>query len=67
MSDLTTEQRNALPDSAFALDGRRYPIHDRNHARNALARVDEYGTPEERKKVRAAVYKRFPDIEQQLE
>ncbi len=67
MSELTAAERDALPDSAFALSGRRYPIHDIAHARNALARVDQHGTPEERKKVRAAVYHRYPSIEQNLE
>lgn len=56
---LTTERRNALPDSAFAMSGRRYPIHDMAHARNALAR--SAGKPEEGQ-VRAAVCKRYPDM-----
>jgi hypothetical protein len=42
MSKLTTEERNKLPDSAFAyIDGegeRHLPIHDEDHARNAIAR-----------------------------
>lgn len=38
---LTTAERNALPASAFALPGRRYPIPDASHARNALARASE--------------------------
>ncbi len=59
---LTTNARKALPTKAFALPGRRYPIHDKNHARNALARVAQNGTPEEKAKVRAAVAKRFPGI-----
>ncbi|MBO1326869.1 hypothetical protein OQ496_03510 [Acetobacter suratthaniensis] len=41
MSKLTAAERNALPDSAFALPGRRYPIHDATHARDALARASE--------------------------
>ena len=41
MSKLTTAERNALPDSAFALPGRRYPIPDATHARDALARASE--------------------------
>ena len=41
MSKLSTAQRNKLPDSAFALPGRRYPIPDAAHARNALARAKE--------------------------
>ena len=64
---LTQAERDKLPDSAFALEGRRYPIHDIGHARNALARVDEFGTQDERRKVRAAVYRRYPQIEQHLE
>lgn len=39
MSRLTEEERNALPDDAFALPGRRYPIPDAAHARDALARA----------------------------
>lgn len=63
MAELTTKTRNALPDSAFALPGRRYPIADINHARNALARVAANGTPEEKARVRAAVARRYPQIE----
>ena len=59
---LKAKQRNALPDSAFALPGRRYPIHDESHARNALSRVSQYGTSEEQSKVRAAVHRRYPNI-----
>jgi len=59
---LTTKTRKALDDSDFALPGRRYPIHDLAHARNALARVSAYGTPEEKKKVRAAVYRKYPEL-----
>lgn len=41
MSKLTSDERKALPDSAFALPGRRYPIPDAAHARNAIARAEE--------------------------
>lgn len=60
--ELTTKARNALPSSAFALPGRRFPIPDAAHARNALARVSQHGTPEEKAKVRAAVHRKFPSI-----
>jgi hypothetical protein len=56
---LTTERRNSLPESAFALSGRRYPIHDLAHARNALAR--SAGKAEEGA-VRRAVCKRYPAL-----
>jgi hypothetical protein len=63
LAELTAKKRKQLPDSAFALPGRRYPIHDKAHARNALARVAQHGTPAEQKRVRAAVRKRFPGID----
>jgi hypothetical protein len=60
MAKLTAEQRNALPASDFVFPAdRRFPIHDRAHAMNALARAA--GKPEEAK-VRAAVKARFPGI-----
>lgn len=64
-SALSSKARNDLPDSAFALSGRRYPIHDRSHAANALARVAQHGTPEEKAKVRAAVHRKYPDMGKQ--
>lgn len=63
MSKLTTKKRNALPTKAFAEPGKRaYPIQDRNHARNALARVSQFGSPSEKAKVRSAVHKKYPSI-----
>jgi hypothetical protein len=72
MADLSTRRRNALPKSSFALPGRgegpkgkgsgSYPIPDAAHARNALARVSQHGTPAEKSKVRAAVARKFPGI-----
>src|SRR6185312_5780587 len=60
---------SAVPRSArnsvksFALPGKRkYPIPDKAHARNALARVAQHGTPAEQKKVEAAVRKRYPSL-----
>jgi len=61
--ELTTKTRKDLPDSAFVFPGeRKYPIHDIAHARNALARVSQHGTPEEKAKVRAAVYRKYPEL-----
>ena len=63
MAVLTTKKRNALPKKSFAEPGKRaYPINDEAHARNALARVSQFGTPEEKAKVRAAVARRYPNI-----
>ena len=63
MGVLTTKERNALPDTDFALPNRRYPIHDEDHARDALARVSENGTSREKAMVRAKVKARYPSIE----
>jgi hypothetical protein len=54
MAELTAKKRNALPEDAFALPGRRYPIEDRAHAANARARVQQHGTPAEK----AVVYRK---------
>ena len=62
MAKLSTSARKALPTKDFAVSGRKYPINDANHARNALARVSEYGTSAEKAKVRAKVKAKFPNI-----
>ena len=60
MSKLTSSERNALPTSDFAIPSKKaYPIHDPNHARDALARAS--GKPEEAQ-VRAAVHRRYPNM-----
>ena len=59
---LTTKGRKHIAEENFALPGRRYPIHDSAHARNALARVAQNGTPEEQAKVKSAVHKKYPGI-----
>ena len=63
MAKLTTKARNNLKKSSFAEPGEReYPIQDKAHARNALARVAQHGTPAEKKKVKAAIHKKYPGI-----
>lgn len=67
MAKLTTAQRKKLPKSQFAIPGRApesgsYPIDTENRARDALARVAQFGTPEEQATVRAAVHKKYPGI-----
>jgi hypothetical protein len=63
MAKLTTKTRNRMKDSSFALPRQRaYPIPDLSHARNALARVAQYGTDGEQSKVRRAVEKKFPSL-----
>lgn len=63
MAKLSTKQRNKLPKSDFAEPGdRKYPVEDKSHAKNALARVSQHGSPAEKKAVAAKVHKKFPGI-----
>jgi hypothetical protein len=62
MAKLTSKTRKAIPAGEFALPGRRYPIEDKSHARNALARVSGNGTSAEKSKVRSAVHRKYPGI-----
>ena len=69
---LSYKERQGLPKGDFALPGKgsgpegkqggSYPIPDESHARNALARVSQHGSPAEKAKVKAAVEKKFPGI-----
>lgn len=61
--ELTSKARGNLPKSSFVFpEKRKYSIHDETHARNALARVAQFGSPSEQKAVRAAVHSNFPGI-----
>jgi len=63
MARLTYKQRKRLRSTTFAIPSqRKYPIPDIAHARNALARVEQYGTPAEKRQVRRAVYAKFPSL-----
>lgn len=59
---LDANARAHIAKKNFALPGGRYPIEDASHARNALARVSQHGSPEEKAKVRAAVHRKYPDM-----
>jgi hypothetical protein len=69
---LTASARKALPSKDFALPGKgegpegkgsgSYPIPDANHARNALARVSQHGSSQEKAEVRRKVHEKYPDI-----
>ena len=59
---LDANARAHIAPHNFALPGGRYPIHDLTHARNALARVSQNGSPEEIHKVRAAVHSKYPNV-----
>lgn len=62
MAKLSAARRNALPSKDFAGPDRSYPIEDENHARNALSRVSQNGSPALKKKVRAKVRAKYPGI-----
>lgn len=62
MAKLDAKERNALPKSDFAGPDRSYPIPDRSHAANALARVSQFGTKELKERVTRAVHRKYPDM-----
>jgi len=63
VAKLHAAQRRKLPSQAFAIpETRAYPIHDRGHAMAALSDVSRVGTPDEQKRVRAAVHARYPSM-----
>ena len=41
MAKLTSDQRKALPNSAFAGPNRSFPVNDKSHAANAKARASQ--------------------------
>jgi hypothetical protein len=69
MARLTYGERKSMPKSEFAVPSKReggkggYPIPDRNHARSALQRASEFGTPKVKAEVREKVEKKFPGME----
>jgi hypothetical protein len=70
MAKLTAAKRKALPKASFAVPKGKgsnpkvnsYPVHDKAHARNALAMVEQHGSPTEKKMVKAAVKRKHPTI-----
>lgn len=55
----------ALPKGTGSKPGQdQYRIDDRAHARNALSRVAQHGTPDEKRKVRRKVAAKYPGIGQ---
>jgi hypothetical protein len=65
MAKLTAKGRKKIKPSNFAIPSERaYPVNDPSHARNALARVSQHGSPTEKAKVRAAVKRKYPGIQQ---
>lgn len=73
MAKLTYAKRKKLSKKSFVFPGKKsksnpagkggYPIPDISHARNALARVSQFGSPAEKATVRAKVHSKFPGID----
>lgn len=62
---LTQKAREKIKSKNFVYPGSKsYPIHDRAHARNALARAAQSKTKGSYEKVAAKVHRKFPDIGQ---
>lgn len=59
---MDAKKRDSLDSSDFALPGRKYPIDSPERARSALARVKQFGSPEDQRKVKAAVQKKYPNM-----
>jgi hypothetical protein len=67
MAELSSKQRKNLSKSSFAIPSKApgpgsYPIPDRSHAQNALARAEQNATPQEKKQVKAAVARKYPSM-----
>lgn len=65
-AELQAGQREDIKSKNFAVhpkgDEPKYPIHDASHARNALTRVRQFGTPSEKAQVFAAITKKYPAL-----
>lgn len=61
--DISAARRKRLDDEDFALPGRRYPIDTLRRARNALARIAQFGSADEIRTVRRKVHSRWPEID----
>ena len=60
---LTAKSREHIKSKNFAEPGKKkYPIEDASHARNALARVSQFGSPSEKTQVRAKVHAKYPEM-----
>ena len=67
MAVLTTRGRKRIDKSRFGIPEKApgsgsYPMPDLAHARNALARVAQHGTEQEKARVRRKAYSLFPSL-----
>ncbi len=59
---LDANARKHIAPKNFAGPDRSYPIEDISHARNALARVAQHGSPELQAQVKAKVHAKYPSV-----
>ncbi len=67
MAKLSYAQRKRLKKSQFAIPSKApesgsYPIDTENRARNALARVSQFGNAREKAMVRRRVHRKYPGM-----
>lgn len=68
-TDLTANAREHIKAKNFVFPGKgkkesgSYPIEDKAHARNALARVAQHGSPSQQAAVKAKVHAKYPSID----
>ena len=67
-SVLSIKGRGQISPQNFVFpEHKKYPIHDLAHARNALARVAQFGSSDEQQQVRDAVYRKYPALKNRHE
>lgn len=62
MGVLNAAARKHLPAADFAGPDRTYPIPDKAHAQDALARGSANASSAEYAQIKAAVYKKYPEL-----
>ena len=65
--ELSAAARKHIKDKNFALPDKRYPIEDKAHARNALARAAQHASPDEKAQIKDKVHKKYPGIGKKAE
>jgi hypothetical protein len=67
MAELTAKGRKQIEKKNFAIPEKApgsgsYPIHDRKHGANALARVKQHGDAKTKKRVYSKVCNKYPNL-----
>ncbi len=67
MAKLSSKDRKKVAKKDFGVPSKApgsgsYPMPDRSHASNALARVSQHGSSKEKAQVRAKACSKYPDL-----